>query len=64
MSAAVDTVTVPAEEHARYKRFRVYYEEQATKHGWKPEDGEDAVQFLMRLAYNAGWDDAKKKPGD
>lgn len=39
--------------------YRTKIEDMASKHGWTPEEGEGAIEFLIRQAYHTGWQDGK-----
>lgn len=58
----VDMETYLAEQ-CNLDKFRAHYTDMATRHGWKKEDGEGAVEFLIREAYTTGHHDAIHREG-
>lgn len=41
--------------------MRAHVEDMATRNGWKREDGEGAIEFLMRSAYATGREDTLRE---
>lgn len=54
----------PEEEADRHRRHGANLFKLSKMMGFTDDDGEGPLEYLMRITYQTGWDDARKDPRD